>query len=225
MPLLSQTADPRYVYVERDGTFQRADGRDEFIVAEDAAGAWSQLCIGNGDIVLDLGANIGTSARRFLHAGAAVVAVEPDEANVAGIERNAPEALVRHAAVAAEAGTINFHLSDVPWRQGTLAELNSGSEPVTVTAVALEELCAEFVPTVIKVDIEGAEWDLPWEKVLAGVRELGMELHDVAGHGAELSQLVRVLDSAGFSVIVTDELASRDDDRILLARRCTPSLP
>jgi FkbM family methyltransferase len=120
--------------------------------------------------IVDLGANIGVSVQRWrqVFPGATVVAVEPDAANMAMVERNAsgPVKLVR-ACVAGVARTVTLDRSEAAWgfrmADGT-GRANGGATTEEIRAVTLPQLLAESGISggadLLKCDIEGAEEEL-----------------------------------------------------------------
>ena len=128
--------------------------------------------LGPGDLAFDVGAHVGNRARAMLRAGARVVAVEPQAALCALLERDLPRgAVVVRAAVGAAPGEARLAVSRL---HPTLASIAPGfaarvggapgfehvqwdaEERVPVTT--LDALIAEYGrPRLIKLDIEGHE--------------------------------------------------------------------
>jgi FkbM family methyltransferase len=108
--------------------------------------------------ILDLGANIGASVLFFQRRwpDARVVAVEASPHLAALLTRNVAglNVEVRHAAVAAQAGTVRFAASDESWAGSV-----GGDGGVVVPAVTLDELL-EIPADLVKVDVEGAEFEV-----------------------------------------------------------------
>jgi FkbM family methyltransferase len=129
--------------------------------------------------ILDLGANIGASALYFrsrfpdarIHCvEASPTIVETLRQNVAGLGVE-----VEHAAVADTPGTITFYESADSWSGST--SVTSG-RPVEVAAVTLDDLLSRTRPDLLKIDIEGAEFDvLPTSAKLADVSMVMGEIH------------------------------------------------
>jgi FkbM family methyltransferase len=123
--------------------------------------------IGRNDIVFDLGAHVGYFTMIAARAGATVVAVEPSDANTQDLRQHlewnamSERVSVVKAAVGARVGTSGF-VSD-----GYMGGL-SPSASETVDVVTVDDLALRFgVPTVVKIDVEGAEAD-----VLAGASQV-----------------------------------------------------
>lgn len=153
--------------------------------------------LGPDDVVLDLGANVGSFTERLAATGAEVHAYEPDPDAFAQVSaRVAGRANVRlyNAAVAAEAGRLR--LSRQKARKGvagydTVASSiffdnggSDGADSVEVDVVSFDEALARCGRTVaiIKMDIEGAEFDI-LEQVFAApdrfaFRAMFVETHE-----------------------------------------------
>lgn len=117
--------------------------------------------------IVDLGASVGLATLRLLasHPEATVVAVEADpvliprlRANVAGL----PVTVV-HAAVAASSGERQFFRSDIDSWGNSLDNTSGAQSAVAVPAISLGDLLdrhrVEEVD-LLKLDVEGAEWEI-----------------------------------------------------------------
>lgn len=121
--------------------------------------------IQDGDVVFDLGANVGyftLCAAALVGARGAVVAYEPSPSNVQALRHNVllnnldERVTVVEAAVSAYAGTASFDPSEND-QSGRLAEAGA----VTVSTVRLDEEIDRLglKPSFVKIDVEGAELD------------------------------------------------------------------
>jgi FkbM family methyltransferase len=154
-----------------------------------------RLRIKPGDVVLDLGAYVGAYVSVALDAGAShVVAVEanPDAFKIfeEGIGANENVTAV-WAAVSEQPG--DEVLLYVPRKSGTtMASITRHvGDPVRVPRVSLAELIERYEPDVVKIDIEGAEWELLDAGLkLPGVRALCLEFHR-AGAGDDFVGRIR----------------------------------
>lgn len=158
-----------------------------------------------GDVVFDVGANIGTHTCLFADRvgdEGLVVAVEPDEANVAALHRNVrlndfdDRVAVAPYACSAERGFATLHRGGLMAGTGThsLDSARAGAglgalETVTVPVVTLDGLASLFgSPGVIKIDVEGAESDVieGGERSVEGARDVFVEEHDSAELSGEV---------------------------------------
>jgi len=177
-----------------------------------------------GDVVWDVGANVGVYTKLFLDwAGASgqVVAFDPFPKAIRAVENAVQEHPFRthltlvEAALASEPGTSTFageldgesvtttgHLVETP---------QDGSPSITVEmttadTVVASERCPQ--PTVVKIDVEGFEEDvlLGGQKVFANpaCREVLIEMHftrmDERGLGDSASRIVSMLKSWNYKV-------------------------
>jgi FkbM family methyltransferase len=157
-------------YNTRPGTYDRQ------VINE--LGTYKTLVLESGDVVLDIGGNIGSFARYASERCQEVISIEPDPDNYALLKLNAPKALNLNAAVT------NSDVHEITlWKnRGINKGMHStvefrGRDPIVVQAVKIQDLLEEFKPTKIKVDCEGAEYDFLSPKDLIGVRGVIMELH------------------------------------------------
>jgi FkbM family methyltransferase len=125
-----------------------------------------------GDLVLDLGAHVGSFSLAAAAVGCRVVAVEAAASNVdllrASATRNGFADLhVIHAAVSDAPGTLDFCVRG-PW--GHVATEGVDLPSVPVAAVTVDELLAELGmgrPAFVKIDVEGSE--IPAIRGMAGL--------------------------------------------------------
>ena len=142
-------------------------------------------------MVLDIGANVGATALYFsrVFPNARIHAFEPAPVNFALLAKNAascPRIQAHNFALGAEDATVDLYASDNPVNFGGYSLHSTGSDtskktsiPVRKVSSVLEQLSVDAVD-VIKVDTEGAEWDIMTsipERILAGTRYITGELH------------------------------------------------
>jgi FkbM family methyltransferase len=155
------------------------DGRElDLLTLEQAVGdiyEQGPVAVRDSDVVLDVGAHLGTFTRIALQRGARlVIAVEPNPVNAACFERTFEEEIANgrvrlvQAAAWHSPGSLQFELGNAS-QTGHVAGAQSGSA-MTVRAVALDDMIDELKldrVDFIKMDIEGAE-----RHALAGARRL-----------------------------------------------------
>lgn len=195
--------------------------RDKVIVQE-VQKTYAKLPIRRGDVVLDLGANIGAAARMMLDKGAKkVIAVEPDPTNLAIARKNLrglPHTMV-WAAVGSTPGRTTFWLRpDKPYLSSRMRD--DGRVPVKVPMVTLGGLLAHYKPAVVKCDIEFGEYDLPELRALPDfVRALALEVHvrhDLVlktGHGnsrQKAADLIAAIEAQGFREVWRRDKLAKD---------------
>jgi FkbM family methyltransferase len=137
-----------------------------------------------GKTVLDLGANVGGFASMALAAGAAkVVAVEPCPYNFEVLKRNSPGAeLIQAAVVPSPRGKTPFRYANSKRNSvssSTVRRMNFSGVEIEVPSVSFRDLLDSFKPEVLKVDIEGAEYDILDEigSIPPYVRQAAFEFH------------------------------------------------
>jgi FkbM family methyltransferase len=172
-------------------------------------------CDYDGALVLDLGAHKGYYGAYALREGAeAIVAFEPESANIALLERAAAtyrkeggEWQVRATAVGAEAGEAELHVMDASWSHALhppdeWAPYEVATQSVRVEAMAdllLEAAArAEGRRLVVKLNVEGEECGIVLgtpPEAWSAVSELFVEYHPFAACTPE--QLKEHLAAAG----------------------------
>ena len=165
---------------KRLGTFAYRDHRwDRYILIENA---YSSLSMGPGDRVLDLGGHIGTFTRTAVLADVDIVhTYEPERDNFALLERNCGhhDNVVLHKAVvvndqdeALYCGYATLWIDAAVGGDFTRTALHSlhrtrgARVPVRVDATSLINVLDELRPTVVKIDVEGAELRYNWDVFL-----------------------------------------------------------
>jgi len=167
-----------------NGMFIRPDTYDHSIIREiNRSYGWMAV---KDRVVLDVGANIGAFTHWALANGAKEVwAFEPDKENFELLTKNvgsdARAKLHNSALVSSDAKSIDFFLTDGTNHGNYSMYSIRGREKVTVGASNFSKVLGSVLPEAIKMDCEGAEYDL----LLNGgtftlpdsVREFSMELH------------------------------------------------
>jgi FkbM family methyltransferase len=174
-----------------------------------------------GDVVWDIGANLGLYTKVFLELTGPegkVIAFEPAPACFAAMQEtfmNISNVQLMNMAMGNEAGTVDMELAleaDAPTHSLVSA---ASDETVAVTIARGDDIVAEGhapVPNVIKIDVEGFEQEvlLGMAKLLGNtsVREILLEVHfkllEIKGTKHAPSQMVDLLKSEGFDVTWTD---------------------
>lgn len=136
-----------------------------------------------GDVCLDLGAHIGVFTVRALAAGAShVVAVEPMPANLELFHLNVGEdprvTLLSGSVTSGLIGRERLYLASETETDPHIMTAVKGRSWIDVDTYSLAELCEEYYPTFVKVDVEGSEYDLDIPAALTpSVQRLFIEWH------------------------------------------------
>ncbi len=140
------------------------------------------------DMVVDLGANVGAFSllidsllrKRKIE----IAAIEPNSANVQFL-RDQPFArslAIHHAAVGPKDGTA--HLVRGKNSVSDYVDFSTKSEGTAIPVLSLESLCPR--PALVKMDIEGGEWEIFAKGLPDTVRFLVLEWHPQSGAQASL---------------------------------------
>jgi FkbM family methyltransferase len=147
--------------------------------------------LSRGDLVFDVGANVGEYSDAFLALGARVVAIEPNPACCEKLKRVAKRGnlFIENCAVGDANGTASMQicsesalstLSNEWYQTARTSALHGGaswSGSIDVKITTLDSMVAKYgVPAFIKIDVEGFE-----DRVLAGMsfqpQALSFEFH------------------------------------------------
>jgi len=153
------------LFHEKSGLYYRQETDDISIIGEQRLYRKLFEEAGADDVVLDIGAHIGIVTCMLAPMVKQVVSVEPDTDNIRVLEKNVTEnhfenVKIYKGAASIEGGQRTFYLNKgkgkcmhslVPFR---------GRVPVTVDSWSVKELCDTWKPTLVKVDIEGGEYEL-----------------------------------------------------------------
>ena len=201
---------PRYV----PGTITMAGHTFHFIDGASVLSAWQEIfereCFffpdgGHVPRIVDAGANVGIATLYFKsrYPAARIVAIEPDPAAAEALRRNVesfglPEVEIVEAALGARKEMRTF------FREGADAGSLVGTEDqekIRVQVLKLSEFLKEPVDF-LKLDIEGAENEVLKEAkaLLPRVQRLFVEYHAIKGTKPGLSQLLGLLERAGFRI-------------------------
>jgi FkbM family methyltransferase len=172
-----------------------------------------------GDLVFDIGANIGAKTEIFLLLGARVVAVEPQPEPVEEIRARCighePNLIVVQKAVGAKAGRSILHMKRQSGQSSLLEQwegVDAGEMVVELTT--LDALIEQYgFPSFVKIDVEGFE-----DQVLAGLSKrlpcLTLEYHCSEEGARTMKTLVEYLAQSGSLLI---NATPEDGNRLLLS--------
>jgi len=160
-----------------DGLVYRTSDK---LIIDEVPGVYGNVPVKPTDVVLDLGAHIGITARLMLDKGArSVVCVEADPANIPLLRRNLRKrkAVILPAAVGAKPGRAPFYTRSDRGYVGSILE-DPTRKRITVPVLPFGGLLKQYRPTIVKSDIEFSEYELPEMRALPDhVRVVAMEVH------------------------------------------------
>jgi FkbM family methyltransferase len=174
----------------------------------------------DGDRVMDCGLFVGTFTAACLEQGAAAVrSYEAAPKNAVLAKKNLARygekvTLVEAALVATEVTSVTLNLAAFSGANTIVA--GKSKKSLNVPAVNFRRELLEFKPTVLKLDVEGAEYDLldslkPGD--LASVRSIFIEFHPIDKRAERIRTIQRFIEDEGF-VLESSKLrafvASRD---------------
>jgi FkbM family methyltransferase len=184
--VLESVDQQREIEVKGVKAVVRAGTSDEFVVNEVIKGnTYRRLTINPGDTVLDAGMNIGMFTILASRAGATVHSFEPDPDNFqlakTNIELNdlgANVTLNECAITGTDEPEREFSLNLKRNKGAHSLVKKRGRNSIRVKAEHIDSVIRRVKPTVIKMDIEGGEFECIQSVTdLTGVRELIMEFH------------------------------------------------
>ena len=166
------------------GLWYRQGSGDERVLVEVCGGSYTKFLdkLLSDDIVLDLGTHVGSFSHLALrHGVSAVISVEPDPTAVELITRNASKATLVRVAVVGEGRPkiAEFQVNRTStWGNSLTYKREDEHVIFKVRTRSMLSLLKEFRPTIVKIDIEGGEFDalesLEWPSY---VRGLTIEYH------------------------------------------------
>jgi FkbM family methyltransferase len=157
--------------------------------------------------VLDIGANIGAFARFALANGAKkVVCYEPEESNFSLLKLNVEGKNVdcRKKAIVGETATgkMEFYLNRGINKGAHSLYIKRGRDIVSVETTSIRKVLKEVKPEIVKIDTEGAEYDILDNFNFDEVSQLAVEFHLNKKEWREkCGDYVQSILAAGFEVV------------------------
>lgn len=180
--------------------------------------------IKNGDIVLDIGANIGYYTLIFAKLtgqGGKVFAFEPEPTNFSLLKKNVEINGYKNVefiqkAVSDKIGNAKLYLCEYNKGCHTIYDPNDGRKSIEIETISLDEYFKNYTGKIdfIKIDIEGAEW-----LALKGMLNL-LENYDlkivtefapilIKKFGIEPKEYLNLILQLGFKIHIIDEFDKR----------------
>lgn len=196
----------RMILEKYKGLHVRPDTLDAYVVDE-VGPSYRLLEVGPKDTVVDIGANIGAFCALALEKGARVFGYEPFPENFKIAKKNAAKAELENVAVvgvATTATSVDFYVNVRGKNHGAHSSVPTrGRDVIRVPAMRIDKILKATKPTKLKVDCEGAEYDILLGLELPrSVKRIALELHlQKNAHREAAVQLHAQLVAQGFSVL------------------------
>jgi FkbM family methyltransferase len=155
---------PRPLYRHVRHAYQTVANRSYLQSRRELAGLLSQF-VARGELVFDIGANVGNYTDVLLTLGARVVAIEPNPVLAQAIRRHYPIA-VEAVAVGGKSGSLDLHVGVDPghstlsarWLERAPTGHRWSGGAIAVPVVTLDDLAEKHgPPDFVKIDVEGFE--------------------------------------------------------------------
>lgn len=174
------------------GLWCREGTLDEYVVKEQKTYA-PLFGLVKDQVVMDIGGNIGAFAYFATKYGASqVISFEPDPENIQMFKKQAiPHSTLVKGAIAAKSGTAALYLNSGKNKGMHSLQEISGRECIEVKTYAFEKALQRYEPTILKIDIEGGEYDLDFTCIPDTVEAIAIELH--LNHGNNREQAIQLI--------------------------------
>lgn len=189
---------------------------DRYILRENS---YNKVVINENDRVLDVGAHIGIFARTALMTGATVVAYEPETVNYKLLKMNGSvygdkfcsvnAAVVADDSDFADVGVASLWIDADGDGDSSRSALHSlyrtrGARlPVDVPVVPWSQMLKDCNPTILKVDVEGAELTYDWSALsLCGdLRSIALEIEAKRTQAEKKQGITKAIAAHGFTLV------------------------
>jgi FkbM family methyltransferase len=166
-------------------------------------------------IVLDVGCHAGFFARyALLHGAKHVTSFEPhpENYNQAAIHLAGMESKLYKAAVTSHSGTVKLYSNQGSNKGSHSLRIEGGRTSMDVSAISFEEALAKEPFTVVKVDIEGGEYDLDMTLLPSSVNHIAMELHlnKKKWRSSDAPRMIETIEGLGFTPIKIPKIGDKN---------------
>ncbi|MFW6002743.1 MAG: FkbM family methyltransferase [archaeon] len=169
------------IYHEKYDLYLRENTYDEYI-AKEMRNAYSSLEVDEDTVLFDMGANIGAFTRKWAPSVKKVYCYEPDENNFKMLQLNTKDLdnveCIRAAVGATDDKERVFYINNQTNSAAHSLFVPRGRDEIRVPAVNFDEEVEKYQPTAIKMDIEGAEYEvIPASKFPSCIKDFIFEIH------------------------------------------------
>ena len=180
--------------VIREGT------SDQFVAKEVLSGEYRKLSLNESDVVLDLGSNIGMFSL-FAHSKVKqIIGYEPELENYTMALKNLSlngvnNVILNNAAVVGNNDTTrNFSINTKKNKGAHSLVPKRGRDTITVNCENINTIIQRHNPTVIKMDIEGGEYEcLPVVSKWSNINQIILEYHHAHLNDSDKSKFNEIL--------------------------------
>lgn len=181
----------KVAYRKRSGMFVRLGTSDDLVI--DEAIDYNPLFIDckNTDIFMDIGANIGSVSKIASKYTKNIICYEPDEDNAEMAIRNIGEkAPVLKYAISNDGKPIKLYQAGS--NKGKISTVRKSKDFKEVQSLPFKTQLKVFKPTLIKIDIEGGEYNIDLTNLQKKIKGLAIEIHKINGI-EEMKNLYNIL--------------------------------
>jgi FkbM family methyltransferase len=163
---------------------------------------YKKLDLTKNDIVLNLGANIGTFEKKYNKLCKKIISVEPLINNIKLFNLNCRKMsnvkLICGAVLNTSNDKIPFYIKENNYSGGSLT-VKKGYKKIEVDTIGLEDLLNKFLISKMKVDIEFAEFLINWN-VLSNfdIKKIMIEIHNNKKYRYKIIPLINNIKNHGY---------------------------
>lgn len=187
MTMFSYYTKPNFAIAQTKGKVHRKTGltvrtRTDKRMLDECLKNYDAVPMVRGDVVLDLGANIGGFASMAIKKGCQVIAVEADKFNYELLQHNvgANCQTILGAVVGDDSKTVSFGMKCNANSQCSGKIIQKSRKDIRETevqAINFNSLIDLWKPTVVKIDVEGYEYFILDKPIDPCVKYLAAEIH------------------------------------------------
>ncbi|NIU83377.1 MAG: FkbM family methyltransferase [Candidatus Thorarchaeota archaeon] len=193
------------VFNEKYQVYHRQSGTDRDRIPE-VLRTYKNLSIGPQSRVLDLGGNIGLFSFFFTKQAELVVVFEPEKENFEILSKNLSDRTnllgFNGAVTLRKYDTIDFYKSTGKSSGNHSVRPIRGRKLIQVNNYYFPSILSAYRPTVIKMDVEGAEYELLVTELPQCVKEIIIEFHFTKkGDAEKCYDRIKGLNEQGFKQV------------------------
>lgn len=204
------------------GLWCRPDTLDEYVIKEQRTyNPLLELC--KDKSVMDIGANIGAfTFQALVHGAIQVVSFEPDKDNIGMFQKQGFDDRVKliKRAVSNSTGTALFYVNSGKNKGMHSLQEIQGRESYEVKTVSFKDALDRYSPQILKIDIEGGEYDLNFKDLPITVEAIAIELHLLHGDNRKMApRLIKALKKQFPEVLKDPVLTEKNWTTLFIGRR------